>query len=287
MSNENKYYISIDIGGTHCRIGLLENKDDGLKLLSKEKFEIHRNFREGLIEIIKHINHFAENKQIVGISIALPGDLDAERGGILSSANLPEWERQPVKKELEERIQIPCFLFHDVAMAAAGEAYYGLGKEFKSFVFLIWGSGFGGAKIEKLDQGLHVTSFEPGHHIATLHGKLCVCGQHGCPEALIGGNQLSKNLHKNLAEVSDDDPIWEKIAEVATQTVANTQAFHPTPLIVFGGGFIEKRKFLLKKIEKRLKEIFFVLEKPQLKLSKLGDDAALYGGVVLQQLKKN
>lgn len=236
-----------------------------------------------MVAIATAVKQLADDHPLLGVGGSFPGFVDEVRGSIISSSNLPEWEGQPIKQRLSELLSAPVQIFHDVAVAAMGEAYYGHGQTAASLVFLIWGTGFGGAKVEKLAGGPHISSFEPGHYYADPQGEACDCGQRGCPELWLGGGALSRRLGKNLAEVTVDDPVWDTVVEVALRTVANVHAFHPTPLIVFGGGMVLNKPFLFDRVTALTQTTKFVAEKPEFKLSKLGDDAALYGAVVLQQ----
>ena len=282
----NKYFISLDVGGTHCRIALMVyNEHDKLKKLKQEKFGINPDFEDGMRDLSDHIQEVRGSYTIESIGGIFPGLVDTQEGIIRSATNLPKWEGKPIKDVLYKRFHVPIYIFHDVTAAAMGEALYGCGKNKDSFIFMIWGTGIGGAKIERLLGKYHITSFEPGHNVADREGEPCSCGLRGCPELEIGGGSLSKKIGRKLADVSDSDPIWDHVIEIAGQTVINTLAFHQTPYVIFGGGLILKRPFLLeklKKIEGIEQDVFL---HPELKMAELGDDAALYGSVALQQVE--
>lgn len=283
--NMKEYYVALDVGGTHCRIGLMENDHRGdLKIHLRKQTEIYPEFRSGINALVSLIDEVSKGFNIQAIGGSFPGIIDEEKGAIRSATNLPDWNNQPIKDLMEERYQVPVGIFHDVAAAAMGEAVYGNGTGAKNFVFLIWGTGVGGAKVETLMGKFHITSFEPGHHIADPKGDVCACGLRGCPDMIMGGGPLSKKLNKNLTKIEDSDPVWEDVARIAGQTVINTLAFHQTPLVIFGGGLIQKRQFLLSRIEEYIslkQEIFKI---PEIRMTKLGDDAALYGVIALQRV---
>lgn len=279
-----EYYVALDVGGTYCRAGLMEGDDCGeLKILQRKQIDVYLEFRSGISAITGMINEINREFSIKSIGGSFPGIIDEEKGMIRSATNLPDWNNQPIKDLIEQQFQIPFGIFHDVASAAMGEAIYGHGKGENNFVFLIWGTGFGGAKVERLMDKFHITSFEPGHHIADPNGDICPCGLRGCPDMLIGGGPLSKKLNRNLAHIEDTDPVWDDVARIAGQTVINTLAFHQTPLLIFGGGLIQKRQFLLDRINDAISLKQDIFRKPELKITKLGDDGALFGVVALQQ----
>lgn len=281
----SEYYIAIDVGGTNCRTALIQsNTKDGVKILEQERLSVPIEYVNGISAILGLINRLAQNLPITGIGGSFAGQIEEE--GILRAAtNLSDWNNRPIKEDLEKNLRIPVKVFNDVAAAAMGEALYGHGLGQNNFIFMIWGTGVGGAKVEKLMGKFHITAFEPGHHIANPQGSLCACGLWGCPEMMIGGGPLSKKLNKDMAEIKDDDPMWDDVAKIAGQTVINTLAFHQTPLLVFGGGLIQKRHFLLDKISKMIDIHQDTYKTPRMVMTKLGDNAALYGTVALQQVE--
>jgi glucokinase len=264
----------------------MESTGSELTIVSQKRFPIPRDFASG-IELLAHdLQELAAGYNIVGVGGGFPGLVEPITGTIVAIDNLPEWAGHPIKQRLSELTGWPVFLYHDVAAAAAGEAYHGQGRTKDDFVFLIWGTGFGGARVEKLLGRLHLTSFEAGHYNADPQGEKCSCGHIGCPELWIGGGNLSKRLGKNLAEVPDTDPVWDTVVTIAARNVANVHAFHPSPLMVFGGGMVVNRPMLFDRVKQLSQQYAFVLRQPELVMSQLGDDAALYGAVVLQQVER-
>lgn len=280
-----EYYVALDIGGTNCRAALVETDSDlRANILRKEQLLVSLDYKSGVIALLGLIDRIAQEYPLTGIGGSFPGIIDQKNGEIRSATNLPDWNNKPIKQAIEKRFHVPTGIFHDVAAAAMGEALFGNGVGENNFVFLIWGTGVGGAKVERLTDKYHVTSFEPGHHIADPQGNVCACGLHGCPDLMMGGGPLGKRLNKDLADIKDDDPIWEEVAKIAGQTVINTLAFHQTPLLVFGGGLIQRRQFLLDKIRETISLHQGIYKIPKIRMAKLGDNAALFGTVALQQV---
>jgi predicted NBD/HSP70 family sugar kinase len=113
----------------------------------------------------------------------------------------------------------------------------------------------GAGDIKKIDEKRYfMFSFENGHHIMDWGGKLCNCGQRGCPEAYQVGIMLREYFGQDMREISDDDPRWDLIVEKAAQTILNTLIFHPVDLFVFSGGVITRRPFLLERVKPIMKQ---------------------------------
>lgn len=269
-------YVGIDIGGTNVRIGTFDKKAPG-KLVEKRSYEVDRQFEVAIKQIIHDIREITGNKKIEGIGIGAPGLINSKEEYIVSSANLKSWEKKPIGETLRKAFDTEVKVEHDVAVAAIGEALFGYGNEKDKFLYLIWGTGFGGAVVEKIGGKLKITSIEPGHQILDWAGPDCPCGQRGCVEVYIGGRNAEKFYGKPLAEVKDNKT-WNDIAEKASHAILNTMMHHPVDLIVFGGGVINKQEHLLKRITNILDKKMTVFDTPKLTLAKHGEDSALYGG---------
>ncbi len=273
-------YIAIDIGGTNVRIGLLDATRKKNQLVDLVSFENTQDFTIGVETIIQNTKTFLKKyavQTLHGIGVGIPGVVNVAASTTISQ-NLPAWSRKPIRPYFTKVFHAPFQIENDAVVAAIGEAIYGAGKNDQSFIYIIWGTGIGGTKIERLDKKMHITPFEPGNMIISYHGRQCACGQRGCLEAYIGGRSIGK-IYGPPSEIHDEK-IWEKIAIYATQGVVNITALHLPKHIIFGGGFINKQSHLLKRIEKKLKtEIKAGFTIPTLSLSSLGENGALYGGM--------
>lgn len=273
-------YIGVDIGGTNVRIGLFAQKEDTIRLISSVNFPVQQDFDQGVGQIVAHIQTLASDKRIEGIGISLPGSLD-DNGVIIGSANLRRWIGRPLRSPLQTAFGVPVRIAHDVAVSAIGEALYGMGKGADRFVYVIWGTGFGGALVERLDGKFHTTSFEAGHYSLDLVGDTCPCGQRGCPELIIGGGSLNKRVGGKWEGIDEKNPLWDDVVPVASQVIQNIIMFHPASRIIFGGGLILKRPFLLDRIAPQVAKNVTLFPMPKLVLSNLGENTGIYGAVGL------
>ncbi len=271
-------YIGIDIGGTNTRIAVLNPATK--QIVRSQAYKVSQDFEPGFAQLVADIHSISEQDEIKGVGICLPGRQDDE-GKTTVMTNLPDWQGRPFLALLEQALQIPVRVKHDVATAALGEGVYGVGQNWDHFVYFIWGTGVGGAVCERLGKSIHLTSFEVGHHILDWQGRACACGQHGCAEAYLGGKSLNTYLQRHLGDIPEEDPTWDEIAQRAAQTVLNTVAFHPTQHILFGGGVILRRPFLLEKVKAILSNRQSILPLANLELASLGENSALFGGMAL------
>jgi len=269
-------YIAIDVGGTNMRVALVDLSGDE-KIVKLESRQVPQDYKAGIEELMGCISEASQGESIEGIGACFPGIIDYKEM-VTTANNLPDWAQKPIKETLQERFQAPVKLVHDVQAAAIGEALFGAARRSDRFVYFIWGTGVGAADIKRIDKSRYfMFSFENGHHIMEWEGKLCNCGQYGCPEAYLGGDMLHEYFGSDMQEISDEDPRWDLIVEKATQTVLNTLIFHPVNLFVFSGGVITKRPFLLERIKPLMKQRLELFPLPEMVLAEKGDHSALYG----------
>lgn len=269
-------YISIDVGGTNMRVALVDVAGEP-RVLKLESHPVNQDYTIGIDELSRHIEVLSTGRDIQGIGACFPGIID-ENDMVTTANNLPDWIMKPIKPTLQARFGIPVKLVHDVQGAAIGEALFGAAKNSDRFVYFIWGTGIGAGDIKKIDKNRYfMFSFENGHHIMEWDGKLCSCGQRGCPEAYLGGDMLREYFGREMTEVADEDPGWDFVVEKAAQVVLNTLIFHPVELFVFSGGVILHRPFILERIQPIMMQRLKIFHLPKMVLAELGNKAALYG----------
>ncbi|MDX6328123.1 MAG: hypothetical protein QOI83_506, partial [Streptomycetaceae bacterium] len=119
---------------------------------------------------------------VLGVGVAAPGPLDHGSGVLGRVTGFPQWEGLPLRAALTAALGLPVVLDKDTNAAAL--AVRGTTRD--SFAYLHLGTGLGAGLV--LDGALHrgrrTGAGEFGHQAVRLDGPLCVCGNHGCLEAL-------------------------------------------------------------------------------------------------------
>lgn len=159
--------IGIDVGGSHIGLGLI---NDGKLLLKKEKDYL--NYQEDMSNIvietiIKLISQIIEENKIdlsniELIGIAFPGTIS---NGIVVKAENLGIKNLNIKEELEKEFKIPVYLQNDAKCAAIAEKEMGGLKQYDDALFLVIGTGIGGAVFldGKLLKPKRYSGFEVGH----------------------------------------------------------------------------------------------------------------------------
>lgn len=256
---------------------------DGENLHDVQIFRTPQEF-EKAVEIVKSFTEKADSTSPdKKVSCGLPGVLDKEHSTLLTSPNLPFWVNKPIKQSLDGVVHADVQLQNDSYLAGLGEATFGAGKNYKIVAYLTYGTGIGGVRIVngKIDE--LTWGFEPGHQIIDADGS--ILGKVTDIEGLAGGKGLERRYGKKPEEITDEN-VWSEVEKYMAISIVNTAVYWSPDVIIVGGGLMVNEKISLEKITKLVNDnlkIFPTL--PDIKKWKLGDKAALLGG--LAYLKKH
>jgi glucokinase len=309
--------ISIDMGGTKV-LGCVVNSKEGIiarvkkptdPTASRKKY-VHQ-LAEVVFDLIEktHIN----KKKIKAVCLGVPGTVNPITGviGIAPNLGLKNFN---IKKMLEAEIRFPVLIENDVNLGALGIKYFGVGKKANNMLAVFVGTGIGGGLIieSKLYRGSSYVAGEIGHMLVEKNGPKCGCGRKGCFEAVASRTAIVNNIIKDIksgkksklsklvksaerikskslssAVKSGDKIVRKRIKEgcdVIGGVLASITNLLNLDMIVLGGGMIEALdSYMLSLIKKSFYEHVMNDSAKGLKIvaSKLGDDAAIFGGIAL------
>lgn len=86
--------------------------------------------------------------KLIGAAFSLPGAVDDAAGIIGGTSALPYIHDFPIKRALGEKLFLPVAMENDANCAALGEAWLGVAKFCQDVVFLVIGTGVGGAVVK-------------------------------------------------------------------------------------------------------------------------------------------
>lgn len=269
-------YLVFDIGGTKMRVAVSEDS----KILAVTKvISTPKDFSEG-INIIKQVaEELANGQKIQSIAGGVAGPLDKEKTMLIASPHIASWIGKPLKAELEKLFGCPVYLENDADLAALGEANSGAGVDYKIVAYLTIGTGVGGSRVvdKKIDR--NSLGFEPGHQIIVPHGNPCNCGGNGHLESYISGSGLERTYNLRGEDIKDSK-IWDQVARYLSIGLNNVTVFWSPDIIILGGSVMQSIN--IESVRMYLKEFLTIFPTaPEIKLTRLGDSAGLYGGLAL------
>ena len=134
--------LVFDIGGTSIKHGICV--DNQLSSVKETPTDARKGARHVMETVISLIRDTSVRYDAIGISTA--GQVNAATGSIIyANQNIPGYTGTQIRQELENLFHVPVMVENDVNAAAMGEAIYGAGKAFDSFLMRTYGTGVGGA----------------------------------------------------------------------------------------------------------------------------------------------
>ncbi len=260
---------------------------------------------------------------IIGVCVGIAGVVDSSNYDIVKSFNVfgnDSPDRVNIYHDLKKEITENIILVKDTNLSILGEQWIGAGEQLKNLVGIFVGTGLGAGLIihDNLVIGANGSAGEIGHIIIDSEGNQCRCGGKGCLETYVSGKAMAKYAKEGLGpdvqsllKKSYGDPESLRAEEVyfaaekgdlyAKEIIHNMckdlaigitnviDLFNPDA-IVLGGSMISCHSYVLGIIEDEvIKRSFKIPIKDHLlRLSALGDNAALIGGMrALQQFHKD
>lgn len=194
--------ISIDIGGTTTKIGLV-NQAGGI--IAKHQFNTWKGntknaFFDNLFDAIDQLTLGRNFDNIIGIGIDAPSCVPQE-GIIKGASNLPLKGEVPIVDILAIKYKKRVYICNDANAAALGEGEFGNAKGMANFVVITLGTGLGAGIIvnKEMLTGQSGLSGEMGHITAIRDGRQCGCGKKGCLETYISATGIKRNFLAQLA----------------------------------------------------------------------------------------
>lgn len=267
---ENKVYLGIDIGGTSCKVGLVNSTGE---VLINDEFSVSFDqYQTPILETVKKgVKQFLDKhpQKLAGIGVSATGQVDVNSGTIIGSAgHIEHWIDSNIKQELQTLFQVPVTVVNDANCMMLGEVWQGVARGVKNVVGLTLGTGVGGGILVngELLLGERGIAGELGH--MTLHGDqaTCYCGMMGCYELYASTTALVKLVNREVGAYADGKAIFDDlnnpkvyacyktwVNDIAMGIASLVHIFNPS-LVVIGGG-VSSQTRLIEDISKRVKEL--------------------------------
>ncbi len=313
------YIVSVDLGGTKILSALLNSNNEIVSRV-KVSTDIEKgseNLVGSISQTVKKLlsdNNLTEN-DIKAVALGVPGTVNPLTGLIGSAPNL-QITNFNIKDALFKEVSIPVLIENDVNLAGLGIKKFELNESAKNILVVFVGTGIGGALFfdGKLYRGSTFYAGEIGHMLVEPKGEFSVYHNRATFEQTASRTAIVREIKRGLEKgkksilkeyksskkqlkskaladaIKKEDPLAVKCVSKAATTIGTVLGSITTLLnidtIVLGGGVIEAMSgFMNPLIKKSFEES--VLKEPgefvNIFETKLGDDAALYGGAALAE----
>lgn len=282
--------LSFDIGGSSVKYAVIEKTG---KILAKGKKTTPQE-KEEFFRLIENVAaSYRRAYTIEGAGFSFPGAVDDVSGVIGGSSALPYIHDFPIRQELERRLSLSAALENDANCAALGESWLGVGKEHEDLVFLVIGTGIGGAVVKgkRIHHGKHLHGGEFGYMVSDASHRILsdmgatrilaerVADAKGLPREEMDGRKAFA-----LADAGDADALQAVSAmyEALAMAIYNLQYAIDPEIFVLGGAVSERPGFaeeIGKRVDIILKDVGVARIRPVIRPAQFGNDANLLGAV--------
>lgn len=313
---KKEFVITIDLGGTKILSALINRKKE---IVDRVKIPTDSNKGpEFIVECIaKSITEIINKsgiseKKIRALSLGVPGTVNPESGIISVAPNLNIRDFN-IKKNLQKSFKIPVLLENDVNMAGLGIKIFEYNNDVNNMLVVFIGTGIGGALFfnGNLYRGSSFYAGEIGHMKVNPSGSFNsdnksftfenIASRTAIVNSIIKRSEKEETSLKKIIDkeekvrskslykaIQKKDKVVIEEMKKACNTIGTVLGSLTTLLnvdtIVLGGGLVEANEnFMIENVKKSFNDS--VLESAgkiiNIKATKLGDDAPLYGGLAL------
>jgi glucokinase len=231
------------------------------------------------------------------IGVVVPGIVDQPTGVARFAVNL-NWKDLPLRDLLEDRLDLPVVLGHDVRAGGLAEGQLGAARGADDVLFVALGTGVAGAITlgGTMWPGSSSLAGELGHIVVERDGHQCGCGGRGCLETISGASAIVRRYRKQAGrDLSEAAEVFRRaasgdqaarqvcqdaVAALAT-VLAGVQGTLDLELVVIGGGLAGAGRRLLEPVRSALSSRLTFQSMPKLALAELGSEAGCLGAALL------
>lgn len=284
---EEMSILVFDMGGTAVKYGVW---DETLK--DQSSFPTPETWLE-MTQNLKSVQEkLSERYRFTGVAISAPGSVDAELGIIGGISAIEYIHNFNIKDELENLFGLPVSLENDANSAALAEVWLGSAKDVNDALFVVIGTGIGGAVIQdrKLLKGKNLFAGEFGimmlndttsfsHGATAFHMARRYCERMNLKQGSLSGKDIFE-----LAEQEDKIAQEEvdKFYYNLSLGIYNIMFTTDPETIILGGGVTQHKPLvgtLKKYLDKRLKDSGLESYNYDLQSCTFLNDANLVGAV--------
>ena len=280
--------VVFDIGGSAVKFGLWQED----ALAGKGSFETPKTWNAMKNEMKAVFNGFAAVESVECVAISSPGAVDSGVGIIGGISAVPYIHHFPIKAEWESLFGVPVSVENDANCAALAEVWLGAAKDVQHALFIVIGSGIGGAVIlnRKLFKGKNLFGGEFGYMLLDGENTLSRLGSPvqvaerygkamGVPDGIVDGKYLFK-------KAQEGEPVAIEFVDGMIDALARgiynlSVSFNPDRVIIGGG--VSVREDLIARIRERttyhLKAHGAEAIEPDIQVCAFRNDANLIGAV--------
>lgn len=260
-----KYYLSMEIGGTNLRYGVIDGDFHVLKFqVELSRFLSEAGDQIKYIEklLMPYVEQYGR-ENFLCMTFSLASLMNRERTINYNSPNIKGLNNISLVDIFSKRIGLPVYMERDVNTALLYEIWKGHIDSRGIVIGIFIGTGLGNAMCidGKIYIGSSGSACELGHIPVLGFSEPCGCGKDGCIELKASGRTL-----KHLAEMKYHCPVSEifechggeadvlLVVHACAIATATEIAILDPEYVVLGGGVVEMKGFPMKYFEEVVRD---------------------------------
>ena len=301
LNRQGGFVIGIKLAETHIVAALT---DLGANVIDQRAAPLSDDDRQPeavvavLADTVNKLRSLHPERNIFGVGLGMAGAVD-RRLGICHFSPFLNWHDVPLRRMLEQRLELPVVLENDVNTLTMSEKWFGAGVGVNDFLVITLGRGIGMGMVlnGQIYRGGCGGGGEFGHITVVPDGPQCECGKRGCLEALVSdpailrrmrsaiGRDLTMSEAAVLARQGDSTAqgIFNAAARTLGMAIADLVNIFNPPLLIVGGEGARAFDLLLKPLQEALQANCFngFFDDMRLVVEPWGDDAWARGAASL------
>lgn len=207
----------IDIGGTTIKLGAWVDN----QVKAYPAIKTPTTIDDFYTELGKAVDQMKADYQIVGVGISSPGAVNKATGQIEGASAVPYIHYFDIHSALVAKFGLPVTIENDANCAALAEVADGAGKDVDNLIFMIIGTGIGGAIItnRQVHHGTHLFGGELGYMLMDDHQTL---SELGSPVRV--GKRYTERV--NDGKTYDGKTVFELASQGNTDAQAEVQTMY-------------------------------------------------------------
>ena len=277
--------LGVDVGGTKIAVAVLDA--GGAERLRRRVEYQSREYGAALELLAKEVLQAEKDAgERCSVGLGMPGLVHPDTGLVENAYNTP-YNKQPLKKQLEERLGHEVRFANDANCFALSEAVDGAARGARVVFGAILGTGVGGGIVVggRMLEGRHGIAGEWGHTPLPWMtdeehpGPRCTCGRLGCIEQFLSGP--AKNRDRD--EIGEEQAMARYEDRLARALSMIINVLDPDVIVVGGG--LSKHERLYANVPPLLKKYVYC-EDPRTPIVRAqhGDASGVRGAAMLWPL---
>ncbi len=192
--------LALDFGGTKLSAAVTGVGERTWRALERVPSPPNKDARYDQATMLAMARRLLGGRTPAAIGVSFGGPVDARQGRVILSHHIPGWDNTPLRAQLQEMFGAPASVDNDANVAALGEYRFGAGQGCASLLYITVSTGVGGGWVldGKIHGGADGMAGEIGHTVVDPAGPLCICGRHGCVEAMASGSAIARAARERL-----------------------------------------------------------------------------------------